>query len=71
MKNSDLKISNALGVDFETLPLVVIDKVDVTEKNEINIKKCNQRQKNVIDIIQSYKNSNFKIFELQKIFYIL
>ena len=34
MKNSDLKISNALGVDFETLPLLVIDKVDVAEKNE-------------------------------------
>lgn len=34
MKNSDLKISNALGVDFETLPSIVIDKVDVSEKNE-------------------------------------
>ena len=33
MKNSDLKISNALGVDFETLTSIVIDKLYLTEKN--------------------------------------
>ena len=53
MKNSDLKISNALGVDFETLPLVVIDKVDVTEKNETLQGDFTSARKNIHSLIST------------------
>ncbi len=53
MKNSDLKISNALGVDFETLPLVVIDKVDVTEKNETLQGDFASARKNIHSLIST------------------
>jgi hypothetical protein len=53
MKNSDLKISNALGVDFETLPSIVIDKVDVAEKNETLQGDFNSARKNIHSLINT------------------
>ena len=53
MKNSDLKLSNALGVDFETLPSIVIDKVDVTEKNETLQGDFDSARKNIHSLIST------------------
>ena len=53
MKESDLKISNALGIDFESLPLVVVDKPDIQEKNETLQGDFNSARKNIHSLINT------------------
>lgn len=53
MKESDLKISNALGIDFESLPLVVSDKPVVSEKNETLQGDFASARKNIHSLINT------------------
>ena len=53
MKESDLKISNALGIDFESLPLVISDKPIVSEKNETLQGDFASARKNIHSLINT------------------
>ena len=59
MKESDLKISNALGIDFESTPIVVIDNTDIPkkEKNETLHGDFSTARSNIHNLIDTGMNA--------------